>query len=220
VHVSRAEVIHSFEQLLQPLPVPGLLGGQIDPQPGVVTQLTDLFRRDERGPQHALLGQLRQPHRIQLVGLGSPRDLFDVAGVDQPGVNPAGLQQVEERPPVIRGGLDHDPLDPLAHQVVGQVHDRVRGGRHLPNFGHPPARDRVMRHARAHHPRRLRHVDRGDPRDQLLVLLGVELLRCSPYHCSPYHPDPQSSHAYLDAGCPGASVGNRKSNRRARSSNA
>ena len=48
-------------------PVPGALLDQVGPQPGVVPQLPDLRWRHERGPQHAPLGQLGQPHRIQLV---------------------------------------------------------------------------------------------------------------------------------------------------------
>jgi hypothetical protein len=36
----------------------GSFGGQIDPQPGVVAQLADLDRRDERGAQHAAFVEL------------------------------------------------------------------------------------------------------------------------------------------------------------------
>src|SRR4029453_11714944 len=37
-----------------------------------------------------------------------------------------------QRPPVVRGGLHHDPLDPLADQTVGQLHDRGGGRGNLP----------------------------------------------------------------------------------------
>ena len=207
-----------LEQLLQPLLVPGPLDGQIDPQPGVVTQLADFFRRHERGPEHAFLGQLGQPDRVELVGFRPPRDLFDVAGVDQPGVKPPCLQQVQERPPIIRGGLDHDPLDPLAGQVVGQLHDRVGGGRHVPHPGHPPARDRVVRHPRAHLARRLRHVDRGDPRDHLVQLFGVDLLRYPRHADRP--PSPAVTTWALLRDARGPRSGTEESNRRARSTNA
>ena len=42
------------------------VAGQVGPQPGIFPQLADLGRRDETGPQHAPLGQLRQPDRIEL----------------------------------------------------------------------------------------------------------------------------------------------------------
>jgi hypothetical protein len=48
--------------------------GQIHPQPGVIPQLADGLWRHERGPQQAFLGQLGQPDRIELVGLGSSRE--------------------------------------------------------------------------------------------------------------------------------------------------
>ena len=103
-----------LEQLLHPLLVPGAFLGQVGPQAGVVAQLADLGGWDERGAQHAPLVELGQPHRVQLVGLGAARDLLDVAGVDQPHRQPRGLQQVDERPPVVRGGLHHHPFDALA----------------------------------------------------------------------------------------------------------
>ena len=56
-----------FEQLLQPLPVPGAFPGEIDPQPGIVAQLPDRRRRHKRWPQQPLLGELGQPHRVELV---------------------------------------------------------------------------------------------------------------------------------------------------------
>jgi hypothetical protein len=81
----------SSSSLLQPLHVPAALAGQVGPQPGVVPQPADLGRWDERGPQHAPLVELGQPHRIQLVGLGAARQVLDVAGVDQPHHQAAGF---------------------------------------------------------------------------------------------------------------------------------
>jgi hypothetical protein len=63
--------------------------------------------------------RLAQPHRVQLVGLGPARQVLDVTGVDQPHHQPPRLQQVHERPPIVGGGLDHDPLDPLPGQLLG-----------------------------------------------------------------------------------------------------
>src|SRR6266550_5014850 len=103
-----------FEQLLHPLPDPGPVGGNVDTEPGVVTQVADLGRGYERGPQHAPFGELGQPYRVELVGLGPARYLLDLVGVDQPHVQASRLQQVVERPPDYRCGLQHDPLDALA----------------------------------------------------------------------------------------------------------
>jgi len=71
-----------FQQLLQPLPVPGALPGQIDAQPGVIPQPPDLGGRDEAGPQHPPLGQLRLPDTVKLVRLRPARSVLDVPGVD------------------------------------------------------------------------------------------------------------------------------------------
>ena len=73
-----------LQQFLQPLHLAGAVSGQVEAQPGVVTQLADLQRRDERGPQHAALVELGQPHRIELVRFGSAGDMLHVAGVHQP----------------------------------------------------------------------------------------------------------------------------------------
>ncbi len=59
---------------------------------------------------------LRGTHPDQ-VGLGPARQMFDVAGVDQPRIQPMRLEQVEHRFPVIRSGFHH-PLDPQLHQPV------------------------------------------------------------------------------------------------------
>jgi hypothetical protein len=48
---------------------------------------------DEAGPQHLPLGELAQPDRVQRVGLGTPGEVLDVTGIDQPGLEPVGFQQ-------------------------------------------------------------------------------------------------------------------------------
>jgi hypothetical protein len=54
---------------------------------------------------------------------------------------------------------------------------------------------RVVRHPRAHHPRRLGHVDRGDPLHDLLVLVDLDL----PAVCN----HQRSSSRRVGWGCPG-----------------
>jgi hypothetical protein len=174
-----------LEQLLQPLRVPGALLDQVEAQPRVVAQPADLRGRDEEGPQHPALVQLRQPDDIELVGLRPARHLLDLAGVTEPDGQPAGLEQVDERAPVVRGRLDHHPLDRLPRQLLGERADRVRRRLHAPDLGHAPARDRGVRDARAHLPAALGDVDRGHPLDNLLVLLGLDLHRLSTHQTPP-----------------------------------
>ena len=90
-----------FEQLLHPV----LLRGprrptRSTPVAGQVPQPADRQRRHEAGPQHLPFGDLAQPHRVQPVGLGPARQMLDVAGVDQPRIQPVRLQQVEHWLPV------------------------------------------------------------------------------------------------------------------------
>jgi hypothetical protein len=59
--------------------------------------LADRFGWHEAGPAHAALDHLGQPHRVQLVGLGSAGHILDVLGVEQPALEAFGLQQVERR---------------------------------------------------------------------------------------------------------------------------
>jgi hypothetical protein len=177
----------SSSSLLQPLLVAGAVGGQVGTQPGVVPQPPDLGGRDKRGPQHAPLVQLAQPDRIQLVGLGTTRQVLDVAGVDQPHQQPPRLQQIDERPPVVGGGLHHDPLDAPAGQLLGQLQDRGGGRADLPDRGDAPARVGGMRQAGADHPGRLGDVDGGDPLHDLLVLVDLNLLACWHRPSSSYH---------------------------------
>jgi hypothetical protein len=74
-----------LEQLLQPLPVPGAVRGQVPDVPGTGPQRPDLRRRHERGPQHPHLGQPRVPLDLRAVsGVGGS------LGVRVDGVMPLG----------------------------------------------------------------------------------------------------------------------------------
>ena len=73
----------------------GAFGGQRRPQPGQRPQVADRFRRHERGPQHAPLVQFAQPDAVQLVRLRPAGHVLHIPGVDQPHLQPGGLQQVE-----------------------------------------------------------------------------------------------------------------------------
>jgi len=166
-----------YWQLLQALPVPGPLAGRVGAQPGVIPQLADLGGRHEAGPQHPPAGQLGQPHRVQLAGHGTPRRVLHIPRVHQLNVQASRLHEVEERPPPGAGRLQHHLLDLLAGQVPCQLDDLPRGRPDRPHPGDEPARRALARHPRAHHGRRLGHVDRRDPGHRLLVLAILDLLR-------------------------------------------
>jgi hypothetical protein len=90
-----------FEQLLHPLLLRAAFDDQIGPIAGDIPQPTDLWWRYEAGADHAPLSDLAQPDRIQPVSLGPTGQVLDVAGVDQPRLEPGRLQQVEHRLPVV-----------------------------------------------------------------------------------------------------------------------
>jgi len=167
----------AFQQLFQPLPAAGPVLDQVSARPGVVAQHPDRRRRHERGAQHPHLGQPGQPHRVQPVGLGPPRQVPGLAGRDQLHRQPGAFQHVVPDPPVVRGRLQRHHLDPVGHQPVRQRQHRVHGGRHLPYRAVPGAGPRRVRRASAHHPRRLGHIDRGYPLKHPLVLLILDHLR-------------------------------------------
>ena len=116
-----------FEQFLGALLFPGPFLGQGAPVAGQVPQLALRAGRDERGPEHAPLGELSQPDRIELVRFGPAGDVLDVAGVDHPALDVV-FEEVERRLPVRRGGLHHHQGHALADQPVPQFQQR-RGQR-------------------------------------------------------------------------------------------
>jgi hypothetical protein len=93
----------TFQQLLRPLLLPGPLPDQGAPVPAQIPQLPLPRRRHERRAQHPPLGQLAQPHGVQLVRLGPAGDVLDIAGVDHPALDVV-FEQVERRLPVGGGG--------------------------------------------------------------------------------------------------------------------
>jgi hypothetical protein len=163
----------SSSSLLHPLGLGGAHPDQIGPVAGQVPQPPDRRGRHEAGPQHAPLGDLTKPHRIQLVGLGPPRQMLDIAGVDQPDLQPLGLQQVEHRPPIVRRRLHHHPGHPQLSQPVRQHQQRPGHrlvGRHLLQPLTPPARTGYPDAAAQ---LLLADIQRRDPSDELLGLLGL-----------------------------------------------
>ena len=113
--------------LLQPLRLPGALGGQRGPVAGQVPQLPDRLRRHERGPQQPALTHLTQPRGVADVRFATGQTL-GVRGVDQDHVQVV-LQQVERATPVVAGRLEHHQGDLFGDQPVPQLEQRIGGGR-------------------------------------------------------------------------------------------
>ena len=156
--------------------VTGALADEVDAQAGVVPQDADLGGGHEARAQHAALVELGEPDRVETIGLRTPRHLLDVAGVDQPDHQPAGFEQIDEGPPVVRGRLDHDTLDALLSQFVGQGHDRPGCRAHVKDLALTPTGDLWVRDADADLGRSLGHIDRPGPFHHLLGVSFVDEL--------------------------------------------
>ena len=142
-----------FQDLLHPVLVAGAVLGRTRCGPGQVPQLPDRLGRDERGAQHAALGELGQPHRVELVGLRPARHVLHIPGVDQPAVQAPGFEQVEERLPVRAGGLHHHPLHALADQPVASSRIAFVVEATVQTCWTRRPSLRLVRHAHAHHRR-------------------------------------------------------------------
>jgi hypothetical protein len=154
-----------------------LLGGahphQIGAVAGQVPQPTDRRWRDEAGPQHLPLGDLTKPHRVQPVGLGPAWQVLDVFGVDQPDLKPLGLQQVERGLPIVAGCLHDHPGHAQLTQPIGQ-HQQRSGHRGVgPHLLQAPAPLALTRHPDTADQLRLADIQRRDPLDELLGVLGL-----------------------------------------------
>jgi hypothetical protein len=86
---------------------------------GQVAELADGWRRDEAAAQQPMLQQLAQPRRIANVGLAAGQDL-DMPGIDQQQLQPALLQHIPARLPVLAGRLHHHLGDLLLGKPVGK----------------------------------------------------------------------------------------------------
>jgi hypothetical protein len=98
--------------------------------------------------------------------------MFDVAGIDQPGVQAVRLEQVEHRLPVVAGCFHHHPLNTKIDQMIGQLGQRPghrrMGGHLLQSFlGLRPGGDPYA----AHH-LRLADIQGRDSGDDLFFIVG------------------------------------------------
>lgn len=119
----------SFQEFLQPLPLPRPVPDGLEPGAGQVPQGPDLRRGNERGPQQAHLRQPGQPLGIEPAGLRPTGELAGVPGVDQADLQAGGLQQVEPQPPVVAGYLGLRNGRPRRRATVRFVGLFLCGGR-------------------------------------------------------------------------------------------
>jgi hypothetical protein len=92
-----------LQQLLDPLLDPGAVFDQIETGPGQITHLAHRLGGHQRGRHHRTLGQLCQPHRVDLVRLRATRHVLGLRRIHQPHRQAGGFQQVVERAPVVVG---------------------------------------------------------------------------------------------------------------------
>jgi len=177
VHHGRQLDQGSFQQLLQPLPLPGAVADQLQPAAGQVPQRPDLRRRHERRPQQPHLGQPGDPLRVQPVGLRPPGQLPGMAGVHQLYPQPGPLQQVKPDPPVIAGRLHDGQLHTIREQPAGQRQDLPRRRGNLLHPRRPPPARTGRRQPDAHVRLRLRDIDPRHPLMPELVVLILHQLR-------------------------------------------
>ena len=99
--------------------------------------------------------------------------MFDIAGVDQPRVQPMRLEQVEHRLPIRRRRLHHHPLHTHLDQPIGQLGQCLghRGVRR--DFLQPPLTASWRRHPHTAHQLRLRDIQGGHPGNDLLLIMGL-----------------------------------------------
>ena len=115
-----------FEQLLQPLHLPGAVPRNGGPGPGQIAEFPDRRRRYQRGPNQPVRAKVSQPLGVSDVGL-APGHRLGLAGVDQR-QRKMIFKQVVERLPVAAGRLDHHHADAFCDQHVPQRQD-LAGGR-------------------------------------------------------------------------------------------
>jgi hypothetical protein len=82
-------------------------------------QHTHLLGRAKRPAEQAVGHQLLQPLAVQHVGL-APRDVLDVARVDQQHREAARLEQLKQSNPVHPGGFHRHRIHPAGLEPIGQ----------------------------------------------------------------------------------------------------
>ena len=163
----------SSSSLLDPLLLGGAHADQVGAVAGQVPQPADRRWRHEAGPQHLPLSDLREPDRVQPVGLGPTRQVLDITRVDQPDLEPVGLQQVARALPVVAGGLHHHPGHPQLGQPVRQHQQRPGHCLVGAYLLQPLARGVGAWHSHTAHQLGLADIQRRDPPDELLGVVGL-----------------------------------------------
>jgi len=99
--------------------------------------------------------------------------MFDIAGVDQPRVQPVRLEQVENRLPVRRRRFHHHPLHAHLDQLIGQLGQCLGHRRVCRDFLQPPLTASWRRHPHTTHQLRLTDIQGGHPGNDLLLIMGL-----------------------------------------------
>jgi hypothetical protein len=85
---------------------------QIVPMAEETAELADGLRRSKRRRQQPIRMQLLEPPTIEAIRFRTPRDIFDVAGIDESNLKASGLEDLKQGNPVHPGGCHHDGGNP------------------------------------------------------------------------------------------------------------
>ena len=99
--------------------------------------------------------------------------MLDIAGVDQPRIQPTALQHVKHRLPVVRGGLHDDAGHAQLAEPVGQPEQPWGQRRAVDDLLLATARPARIRDPDADDELALPDIDRRDPLDDLFVVLDT-----------------------------------------------
>src|SRR5664280_1938908 len=152
----------SFEDLGQPLQLPGPRLDQLLAVAGQLPGRRDLRGWDEAAPQQTALQQLPQPRTVDDIGLAA-RDVLHMPGVDQHDLQGITLAQgVEDRLPVHPGRLHRHVRDALLDQPPNHLLQHGVEGLELSDLLTSLPRA-LPRHPNSDRDLPLAHIDPRDP---------------------------------------------------------
>jgi len=104
--------IHLIQRLLHVLNMFDRHPDQIVSMAEETAELADVLRRTKRRRQQPIRMQLLEPSTIEAIRFRTPRDIFDVAGIDESDLKASGLEDLKQWNPVHPGGFHHDCGNP------------------------------------------------------------------------------------------------------------
>jgi hypothetical protein len=111
--------MHVVQRLVPVLPMFARHLDQMVAMAEETAELAEGLRRTKRRRQPPIPRQLLEPATITAIRCRTPRDIFDMAGIDERDLKAAGLEAVQQRHPVHPGGCHHDGGNTTGCSPVG-----------------------------------------------------------------------------------------------------